>query len=196
MRVALILFLLPCAAFAEAFAPLPEFAQDGTTLDVVSVEQCIDDLLNTGPAGLVSDAAQACIGAAAAECRSALHNDGATTDDRFVACADLERSYWEWRIDQSFIGLAAWTKAHKTPGTWDMFLPLYENPTMATAHLTLECDVRVNRIGQSERPVLDEAMCRMKETALISMEAEFALRDACARDAIGDFAVYCAENLR
>ena len=183
MKLTAVLMFLPCAAIAQTFDTPPAFTVDGVTVDALSTNTCLSARIAEGPAALVTQEARDCIGTTANACEA---------DP--VICAGIEQSYWDWRIAQNYAGLQAWASAKRDIPQYDSLRASTENPAGATANVALECALRINLQDQPETAPLDLARCQMRETALIALELEFTVRQACAGKQEGAFADFCAEG--
>ncbi|PXW67711.1 hypothetical protein C7964_10560 [Loktanella sp. PT4BL] len=181
MKWLALFLLMPVAGFAQTFGAPPVVELDGMTFAATETDACINDQVTKGPGGLVTRAARACIGYSARAC---------TADP--VACAAGEKAYWDWRIAMNYGGLQAWV-ADRAEGDNDDLRASVANPGAATANVVLECALRV---GQTETTTAeaDKAACEMRETALIALELEFTVRQACAAARDGAFAQFCGKT--
>ncbi|WP_333714130.1 hypothetical protein [Yoonia sp.] len=174
MRWFILACLWPAAAFAQDFGAPPMPGTD-------EVHACILEQVALGPNALVSRAARDCIGRSVAFC------EGDT-----VVCAAAEQAYWEWRIARTYYGLQAWVADSD-----DVAASVQQsvaNPRTATANVPLECQLRAAG-GQGGEAAPDTmATCMMRETALIALELEFSVRQACLSASGGDFAAYCGRE--
>lgn len=178
MRAAIFAVMMPLAAFAQDFGAVPELVEDGVTADADQMHTCVQTQVALGPQALVSLAARECIGRVAQPCEATRET-----------CAALERSYWEWRIAQTYLGLQAWVA--DASGADDALRRSVENPASATVNVPLECQLRLGQGGASVSAA-SLADCKLRETALIALELEYTVREAC-EDAQGSaFAAYCA----
>ncbi len=181
MKWLAVLLLMPAAGFAQSFGAPPAVEIDGVTFAATDTDACINDQVTKGPGGLVTRAARGCIGYSARAC---------TADP--VACFGFERAYWDWRIAKNYEGLQAWV-ADRPAGDNDDLRASVANPGAATANVPLECALR---IGQTETATadVDKAACEMRETALIALELEFTVRQACEDATAGAFAQFCGKT--
>lgn len=181
MRSTVFAMLLPVAAFAQDFGTPPAFEVGGVTSNTFEVDACINEQIAKGPNGLVSRAARDCIGREAQFCIA----EPAT-------CAVIERAYWEWRIERTYEGLQAWVADSETVDP--TVAQSVTNPKTATANVPLECQLRVTGGQGGEADATALATCMMRETALIALELEFSVRQACETAEGGAFAAYCGRN--
>ncbi|EBA10642.1 hypothetical protein [Roseobacter sp. CCS2] len=179
MKAIAICLMLPGAALAQSFGAPPVTEVEGTSLQAMETHTCVNDQATKGPGGLVTRAARSCIGRSARLC------EGAPT-----ACLQLEQSYWDWRIAQNYMGLQAWVADRPAAENGDLQASV-ENPAAATANVTLECTLRIGQNAPSDTADQDIAACEMRETALIALELEFTVRQACDSAADGGFAAFC-----
>lgn len=181
MRNVFLAMILPIAAYAQDFGPLPTFTVDGVSSNTFEVDACLTEQIAKGPNGLVSRAARDCIGREAQFCVA----EPAT-------CAGIERAYWEWRIARTYEGLQAWVADRETVDP--TVAQSVTNPSTATANVPLECQLRVTGGQGTEADPAALAICMMRETALIALELEFSVRQACETAEGGAFAAYCGRN--
>lgn len=181
MKWLALILVMPVAGFAQSFGAPPVVETGGMTFAATETDACINDQVTKGPGGLVTRAARACIGYSARAC---------TADP--AACLAGEKAYWDWRIAMNYAGLQAWV-ADLEGGENNDLRASVANPAAATANVMLECALRV---GQSETPTsdADKATCEMRETALIALELEFTVRQACAAARDGAFAQFCGKT--
>jgi hypothetical protein len=166
--------LLPVGAWAQDFG-LPPMSDTG------EVHACISEQVALGPNALVSRAARDCIGRSVQFCEGDV-----------VACTGTEQAYWEWRIARTYDGLQAWVADSD-----DVALSVQQsvaNPRTATANVPLECQLRVAGGQGAESDAAAMAICMMRETALIALELEFSVRQACTTATGGAFAAYCGRE--
>ncbi|KQI72813.1 hypothetical protein AN191_07375 [Loktanella sp. 5RATIMAR09] len=181
MKWLALVLVMPVAGFAQTFGAPPVVEMDGMTFAATETDSCINDQVTKGPGGLVTRAARACIGYSARVCTAGP-----------VACAAGEKAYWDWRIAKNYTGLQAWVADRAEDDTDDLRASV-SNPAAATANVVLECALRV---GQTETTTADadKATCEMRETALIALELEFTVREACAGAEGGAFAQFCGKT--
>lgn len=175
--------LLPAGAFAQDFGAPPVLEVDGLELRATLTDDCVNAQAEQGPAALVSDAARACIGLSAED-----------ADGPAAARLDREKAYWEWRIAQNYLGLQAWIAEKPETEEFENLRASVTNPATATANVSLECELRVGLKNAPETASLDIARCEMRETALIALELEFTVRQACQGEVSGAFAVFCGRD--
>ena len=156
---------------------------DGVTAQAIETDACINDQVTKGPGGLVTRAAYSCIGRSARLC---------TADP--TICFALEQGYWDWRIAQNYAGLQAWVADRPEAENSDDLRASVANPAAATANVALECTLRIGQNGARETAEQDIASCEMRETALIALELEFTVRQACAAEVDGTFAAFCGKD--
>lgn len=178
MRATVLALVLPVAAFAQDFGPVPTFTANGITSNAIEVHACVEEQLALGSVALVSRAARDCIGREAQFCKA---------ED--VTCAGIEQAYWEWRIARTYDGLQAWVA--DSDEVDPAVAQSVANPVTATANVPLECQLRVAGGQGTEADPLALATCMMRETALIALELEFSVRQACDTASGGAFAAYC-----
>lgn len=183
MRMMIAALILPVAAFAQDFGPVPLFTKDGSSTGAVELHACIADQAALGPDAIVSPSARDCIGLMAASC---------TADA--VTCAALEQLYWEWRIGQNALGLVAWVSDQPDLAALDDLRAMVANPAMLTANVPLECDLRIRLKDQAATAAEDKAQCIMREVGLIALELEFTVRQACDDPGTGAFATFCGKG--
>lgn len=175
--------MLPGGVMAQDFGSPPVLQVDGLALRATMTDDCVNAQIALGPAALVSSAANACIGLSADD-----------ADGPAVSRADRETAYWEWRIAQNYLGLAAWVADRPdTDETYDLRMSV-ANPAAATAHVPLECELRVGLKDVPDTADVETAQCKMRETALIALELEFTVRQACQGDVSGIFASFCGKS--
>lgn len=174
MRWMILATLLPVGAWAQDFGA-PPFA------DIEEVHACISDQVALGPNALVSRAARDCIGRSVQLCEGDV-----------VACTATEQAYWGWRIARTYDGLQAWVADSD-----DVAASVQQsvaNPRSATANVPLECQLRVAGGQSGEADPVAMATCMLRETALIALELEFSVRQACETATGGAFAAYCGRE--
>ena len=174
--------MLPGVAFAQSFGAPPAAEINDVSLQAVETDACINEQVSKGPGGIVTRAARSCIGRSADLCNA----DPMT-------CSKLEQSYWDWRIAQNYAGLQAWIADRPEAGNDDLRASV-ANPAAATANVALECALRIEQNGPVDTADQDIAACEMRETALIALELEFTVRQACASASSGSFAVFCGKG--
>jgi len=167
-------FGLALPAAAQDFGPPP-------MQDAGAVHACIADQVAEGHDALVSRAARDCIGRTLEECTRAA-----------LDCAEAEQRYWGWRIARTYAGLQAWVADSDTVA--DAVAQSVANPAAATVNVPLECQLRVTAGQGGDADPFDMANCMMRETALIALELEFSVRQACDTAREGAFAVYCGRE--
>jgi hypothetical protein len=106
-----------------------------------------------------------------------------------VTCTATEQTYWEWRIARTYDGLQAWVADSADVAT--SVQQSVANPRTATANVPLECQLRVAGGQGGEADPAAMATCMLRETALIALELEFSVRQACTTATGGAFAAYC-----
>jgi hypothetical protein len=180
MKWIALLALLPCSAVAQDFGTPPVLDVDGLELRATLTDACVNAQAARGPAALVSAAAGACIGLSADD-----------ADGPAVSRADRETAYWEWRIAQNYRGLQAWLSDKPESAELENLRASVANPAAATANVALECELRVGLQDTPDTAALDIARCEMRETALIALELEFTVRQACQDATSGAFAAFC-----
>jgi hypothetical protein len=183
MKLIAALVFLPGAAMAQSFDAPPVFTVDGTTAEPAAIHSCVSELAAGAPNALVSFSASDCIGLMAEDCAA---------DP--VTCAGLEQSYWDWRITQNYVGLQAWVSAKPEGARFDGLRASVADPAGATAIVPLECAMRINMKDQPGTAALDIAKCEMRETALIALELEFTVRQACVGATEEAFVAFCAKD--
>ncbi|MFA8443823.1 hypothetical protein [Yoonia sp.] len=183
MKALALFLMLPCATFAQTFGAPPVVEAAGVTAQATETDACINDQVTKGPGGLVTRAARSCIGRSARGCAAAP-----------AVCYALEQSYWDWRIAQNYAGLQAWVADRPDGESSDTLRASVANPAAATANVALECALRIGQSGDSETAEQDTARCEMRETALIALELEFTVRQACEGDIAGAFAAFCGKG--
>lgn len=183
MKALLLSLLLPGFVFAQSFGTPPVVERDGVTAQPIETDACINDQVTKGPGGLVTRAARSCIGLSARLC-----------DAERARCFGLEQAYWDWRIAQNYQGLQAWVADLPEAENSDTLRTSVTNPAAATANVALECALRIGQNGQSETADQDISECTMRETALIALELEFTVRQACAGPVTGAFAAFCGKD--
>ena len=182
MKALVFSLMLPGAAFAQSFGPPPTIEANGIAAQAIETDACINDQVTKGPGGLVTRAARSCIGRSARFCAA----DPAL-------CFELEQGYWDWRIARNYEGLQAWV-ADRPDADNEELRASVSNPATATANVALECALRIGQNGESGTADQDVAACEMRETALIALELEFTVRQACAGEADGAFATFCGKD--
>ena len=180
MKWAALFLLVPGTAIAQDFGTPPVLDVDGLALRATLTDACVNAQAARGPAALVSSAARACIGLSADD-----------ADGPAVSRADRETAYWEWRIAQNYLGLQAWVADKPQTAEFENLRASVANPAAATANVAPECEVRVGLKDAPDTAALDIARCEMRETALIALELEFTVRQACQSVQTGAFAVFC-----
>lgn len=183
MRVIATLLLIPGLALAQSFDAPPPFETDGAAMSATLTDDCVNLQAALGPTALVSPAARDCIGLSAKS----------GTDDPATG-AKLEEAYWQWRIAQIYLGLAAWVADKPQSAQLDSLRESVANPAAATAHIPLECALRA---GQTDVPATADAdlsHCQMRETALFALELEYTVRQACLEPGTGEFADFCGKG--
>lgn len=183
MKALLFTLLLPGVAFAQSFGAPPVIERDGVTRQAIETDACINDQVTKGAGGLVTRAARNCIGLSARVC-----------DVDRATCFGLEQAYWDWRITQNYQGLQAWVADLPEAENSDTLRASVANPAAATANVALECALRIGQNGQSDTADQDILECAMRETALIALELEFTVRQACAGPVTGAFAAFCGKD--
>jgi hypothetical protein len=168
---------------AQSFEAPPAFNIDGTTGDIARVHACVTELETQPPNAFVSFSARDCMGLMFEDC---------TADQ--VICAGLERAYWDWRIAQNYVGLQAWVSAKPAEPAFDGLRASVANPAVATGNVPLECAMRIKLKNQPSTAASDVAKCEMRETALIALELEFTVRQACVGAAEEAFVAFCAKD--
>ncbi|SFS06522.1 hypothetical protein [Yoonia litorea] len=181
MRQLIFAVVLPVAVQAQDFGPLPTFTLDGVVASADEVHACIEEQAALGANALVGRNARDCIGREVDLCTAARE-----------ACAALEQSYWEWRIARTYDGLQAWVDDR--PDVAASVQTAVANPAAATANVPLECQLRIAEGQGDEAAPSAMATCMMRETALIAVELEFSVREACETAETGAFAAYCGRN--
>lgn len=183
MKWLAIAILLPAPVFAQSFDAPPVIEIAGVSLQALETDACINDQVTKGPGGLVTRAARSCIGRSARACEADA-----------VACFGLERAYWDWRIAQNYEGLRAWVTDRPEAENENLRASV-ANPATATANVVLECALRVGQTNQTATAAQDQAACEMRETALIALELEFTVRQACEDADGGAFAAFCGKGV-
>ncbi|WP_342071400.1 hypothetical protein [Yoonia algicola] len=183
MKWLAVFLLMPVAGFAQSFGAPPEVEIGGATFAATDTDACINDQVSKGPGGLVTRASRGCIGYSARAC---------TADP--VACFGFEQAYWDWRIANNYKGLQAWV-ADLDEGENNDLRASVANPAAATANVALECALRIGQTGSATAEV-DKAACEMRETALIALELEFTVRQACEAARGEAFAQFCGKTDR
>lgn len=183
MRVIAAVFLLPCVAMAQSFDAPPVFSVDGVEISATLTDACVNAQVALGATALVTAGARDCIGLSA---------DSATADA--VSGAKAEEAYWKWRIAQNYLGLAAWVADKPQSEQLDDLRASVANPAAATANVALECALRVGQQNMPKTATEETARCQMRETALIALELEFTVRQACENPGTGAFAAFCAKG--
>lgn len=183
MKALAIASLMPGALFAQSFGAPPVAEIDGVPLQAQETDACINDQVTKGPGGLVTRAARSCIGRSARLCQA----------DPAV-CFGLEQAYWDWRIVQNYAGLQAWVADRPEVENGDDLQASVANPSAATANVALECSLRIGQNETSDTINQDIADCQMRETALIALELEFTVRQACGQVVQGRFAAFCGKE--
>ena len=180
-RSAILAMLFPVVAIAQDFGHPPLFSANGISGNTFGAHFCMQEIVASGPDALVSRAARDCIGTEVTTC-------GSFPD----TCAGLEQAYWDWRIARTYEGLQAWVA--DSDDVDPAVVQSVSNPTAATANVPLECQLRVTggQGGEADPEAL--AICMMRETALIALELEFAVRQACETATGGTFAAYCGRE--
>ncbi|HEV8034197.1 hypothetical protein [Yoonia sp.] len=181
MKWLALILVFPVAGFAQSFGAPPVVEMGDVTFAATETDACINDQASKGPGGLVTRAARACIGYSARACTAAP-----------AACLAGEKAYWNWRIAMNYAGLQAWVADLKEADNDDLRASV-ANPAAATANVVLECALRVGQIATPTADA-DKAACEMRETALIALELEFTVRQACAGAKDGEFARFCGVN--
>ena len=176
------LCMIPVAALAQRFADPPVFSADGITLEATAVNDCVEAKAAIGAESLVSAQARDCIGLSAD-----------SVDGPIVTAHNLEQAYWEWRISQNYAGLQAWVADKPQTDDFANLRASVATPEAATAHVPLECALRVELKDMPDTAQDDLALCTMRETALVALELEFTVRQACAGDVQGAFALFCGK---
>ncbi len=181
LRSTLFAIILPASAYAQDFGHPPLFSANGISGNTFGAHFCMEEVVARGPDALVSPAVQECIGTEVTSC-------GSFPD----TCAGLEQAFWEWRIARTYDGLQAWVADSEDVAP--AVLQSVANPATATANVPLECQLRVTggQGGEADPEAL--AICMMRETALIALELEFSVRQACETAEGGAFAAYCGRN--
>ncbi len=171
IRLGALLVLLATPMAAQDFGAPPMSG-------VGEVHACLAAQVAEGANALVSRDARDCIGREVQLC------DGLAT-----TCTETEQSYWDWRIAQTYRGLAAWVadSADVDPAVTQSV----QNPATATANVALECQLRLSGGEASDVDPAGLAACKLRETALIALELEFTVRQACETARDGAFAAYC-----
>ena len=181
MRGTIFAAFLPVASFAQDFGPLPMFTVNDIRASTFAAHGCVERQLERGPAALVSPEARDCIGIEVMSC-------GAYPE----TCAGLEQAFWEWRIARTYEGLQAWVA---DSGNVDPAVARsVADPATATANVPLECQMRITGTQGGQADPLALAICMMRETALIALELEFSVRQACETATGGTFAAYCGRT--
>lgn len=180
MKALAIFLMLPGAGFAQGFGDPPAVEVAGLTAQAIETDACINDQVTKGPGGLVTRAARSCIGRSARLCAA-----------EPAVCSGLEQAYWDWRIARTYMGLQAWVADLPVDVAGDDLRASVANPATATANVALECALRVGQNGGTGSPDQDIATCEMRETALIALELEFTVRQACDGAVRGAFAAFC-----
>lgn len=183
MRVIALVLLLPGFGWAQSFDAAPLLQADGAALTATLTDECVNALVDRDPTALVTAAARDCIGLSA---------DSAAADP--VTGARLEERYWQWRIAQNYQGLAAWVADKPQTEQIDSLRASVANPAAATANVPLECALRVGQQNMPRTAAKDTARCEMRETALIALELEFTVRQACQDPGTGAFAAFCGQD--
>ena len=183
MKALLFSLMLPGAAFAQSFGAPPMVEIAGVTAQATETDACINDQVTKGPGGLVTRAARSCIGRSARLC-----------DAELTVCFGLEQAYWDWRIARNYEGLQAWVADRPSSESASDLQASVANPATATANVALECALRIGQKQASDTNAQDIAQCEMRETALIALELEFTVRQACEGDVTGAFAVFCGKD--
>jgi hypothetical protein len=174
MRWIVLAMFLPVTALAQDFGTPP-------LADIDEVHACITEQVALGPNALVSRAARGCIGRSVQFCQGGV-----------VACSGTEQAYWEWRIARTYDGLQAWVADSD-----DLAASVQQsvaNPRTATANVPLECQLRVAGGQSGEADPAAMATCMLRETALIALELEFSVRQACETATGGTFAAFCGRE--
>lgn len=180
MKALALILMLPGGAVAQSFGAPPVLEVAGVAAQATETDACINDQVSKGPGGLVTRAARSCIGRSARACDAAP-----------AVCYGLERAYWDWRIGQNYTGLQAWVADRPDNETSDNLRASVANPAAATANVTLECNLRIGQRAPSDTITADISECEMRETALIALELEFTVRQACESAVMGSFAAFC-----
>lgn len=180
MKALAVLLMLPGAGFAQSFGEPPAVEVAGLTAQAIETDACINDQVTKGPGGLVTRAARSCIGRSARLCAA-----------EPAVCSGFEQAYWDWRIARTYAGLQAWVADLPEDIAGDDLRASVANPATATANVTLECALRVGQNSGADAPEQDIATCEMRETALIALELEFTVRQACDGAVRGAFAAFC-----
>lgn len=182
MKWAALLVLIASSSLAQDFGPPPVLEIDGLALRATVTDDCVNAQAARGPEALVSAAAGACIGLSADD-----------ADGPAVSRADRETAYWEWRIAQNYLGLQAWIADKPDSAEFENLRASVANPAAATANVALECELRVGLQDTPDTAALNIARCELRETALIALELEFTVRQACQDATLGAFAVFCGK---